>query len=308
MGEAYLPTSNGVPFATGGLLAVLVVAGFLLQRARSSSAWLLFLVGVVGTERLTTDQPDGFRMLALCGAMLYGMKAVVGAASCQAGSPPLDVRRWFVFSVLWPGMRPSAFATLGGAGRPGVGALLGRGLRNAGLGAGLLVAARWTDSRVGALLLGLPGLSLLVHFGLFHALAALWRALGAEVSAPFRDPPRSRTLAEFWSRRWNLAFSEMTSLAVHRPLRAHLDAPRATVVAFLYSGLLHELAISLPVRAGWGGPSAYFALHGLALLAERRLAWKGTRSRVWTIAWVLLPTPLLFHGPFLRGVVEPLLR
>lgn len=28
---------------------------------------------------------------------------------------------------------------------------------------------------------------------------------------------------------------------------------------------------------------------------------------LWVYAWVLLPVPLLFHEPFLRGVVLPLL-
>ena len=56
---------------------------------------------------------------------------------------------------------------------------------------------------------------------------------------------------DFWSRRWNLAFSEMTALGVYRPLSGNIGRKAATVAAFLASGLLHELAISLPVLAGY---------------------------------------------------------
>jgi alginate O-acetyltransferase complex protein AlgI len=34
-------------------------------------------------------------------------------------------------------------------------------------------------------------------------------------------------------------------------------------------------------------------------------AWRG---RLWTVFWLVLPLPLLFHRPFLAGVVWPLLR
>ena len=129
--------------------------------------------------------------------------------------------------------------------------------------------------------------------------------------AVFVAPHRSESLGEFWSRRWNLAFSEMTSSAVYRPLAARAGRGVALAAAFLLSGLLHEMAISLPVRTGYGGPLAYFALHGALVAVERAaerrgVAVGGAAGRVWTAAWLLLPLPLLFHQPFLAGVVWPL--
>ena len=80
----------------------------------------------------------------------------------------------------------------------------------------------------------------------------------------------------------------------------------------MFSGLLHELAISVPVGAGYGLPLAYFALHGLAMSIEPVLAERGwlagARGRVWTILIVGGPLPILFHPPFLRGIVWPLLE
>jgi hypothetical protein len=140
------------------------------------------------------------------------------------------------------------------------------------------VGARTTDSPASSprLLLGtillLLGLSLVLHFGLFNLLAGLWRRLGADCHALFRAPLKSASLSEFWGRRWNLAFSEMTALAVFRPLRGIVGRQPATMAAFLFSGFLHELAISLPARAGYGLPLLYFALHAGAMQMETALA------------------------------------
>jgi alginate O-acetyltransferase complex protein AlgI len=33
---------------------------------------------------------------------------------------------------------------------------------------------------------------------------------------------------------------------------------------------------------------------------------RGWIGRVWTLAWLALPLPILFHPPFLRAVVWPI--
>jgi hypothetical protein len=71
--------------------------------------------------------------------------------------------------------------------------------------------------------------------------------------------------------------------------------------------------ISLPAGAGYGLPTAYFLIQGLALLLQRshlgrRLALsRGVAGRVFTIVVVLAPLPWLFHPPFVRNVVLPFL-
>src|SRR5437762_242333 len=145
-------------------------------------------------------------------------------------------------------MRPTPFASAAGAALPGAGALVKRGIVRLVLGVALLALARvvWvtTGSRFLATALALPGLSFILHFGIFNLVAGAWRLAGVDVYALFRAPLLSKSLAEFWGRRWNLAFSEMTAIGVYRPLARLTGKPPALVVAFLFSGLLHELAFS----------------------------------------------------------------
>jgi D-alanyl-lipoteichoic acid acyltransferase DltB (MBOAT superfamily) len=171
-----------------------------------------------------------------------------------------------------------------------------------------------TGSRLLATALLLPGLSLMLHFGAFNLLAGAWRCAGVDCTPLFLAPLRSKSLGEFWGRRWNLAFSQMTALAIYQPLVRRTGRRPALVASFLGSGLLHELAISVPVRAGYGLPLGYFALHGALLMVERHRARLGRpidrppwAGRLWTLGWLLVPLPILFHRPFLAGVVWPLI-
>ena len=240
---------------------------------------------------------DLVRMFVCVGATFVLMKIAVARASGTSLAPA----QWLAFAA-WPGMRPAIFARLGHPPSARALEILGGGVRN--LIAGLLLLAISRELRavpIVATLLAFPALSLILHFGLFDIAAAFWRWRGVPAEKLFRAPLASRTLAEFWSRRWNLAFSEMISLTVDRPLRPRLGRDGARLAAFLASGILHEIAISLPVHAGYGLPTLYFALQGLFVATEKR------PSRVRTIACLVLPLPLLFHPPFVRGVIWPLI-
>lgn len=328
--NAYTPHDlTVVMYTSTGLIAALV-AGFAITRIQAvgvarCAAWLLVVVGVVVFERLTNGQPPGFRMLMMINMTLFAMKAVVTVESRMSGKTRLGLVGWFGFAGMWFGMRPSLFARVPRAARDGARDLLWLGAKRFVMGVVFVIVARFawvasagympdTGRRVLATAILLPGLSLMLHFGVLNMQAALWRYAGADCKSLFRAPLLSTSLVEFWGRRWNLAFSEMTSLAVFRPLRGRLGNRMATTAAFLFSGLLHELAISVPVNAGFGLPLLYFALHGVAMSMEQR--WQrtgkpieatGWRGRLWTMAWILIPLPMLFHWPFLNGCVWPLI-
>jgi alginate O-acetyltransferase complex protein AlgI len=337
--SVYLPLEAHTAWLVGVvLLGTLVLASAISRRAGVGvagapapdakgrwAAWLLVAVSVVGVERLCRDEPAGFRMVALILALFLSLKAVVSVEAQAAGQPRLSALRWLAFATLWPGMRPALFAAAGGPSRPGAGLLITKGIKRLTLGMALIFLARllWRDSavwlpekvaRVAATICVLPGLGLVLHFGIFNVLAGAWRWGGVDARPLFRAPLLASSLTDFWGRRWNLAFSEMAALGIYRPLATHVGKTGALLGVFLCSGVFHELAISVPVNAGYGLPFLYFTLHGLLMVVERKLAaagrpvdqW-GWLGRVWTAAWLVLPLPILFHPPFLHGVVWPLL-
>ncbi len=326
--NGYTPHSSVTLLLVAGVAAATLLAGWLLSRRTPTRwirglAWLVTIAATAGTERLCSAEPAGIRMLAIIVVLLYGMKGVVAVEARGDGVQIPTFGRWLAFAALWPGMRPAPFA----APRKkldGVRSLIRRGSLFVLVG-GLLTGSAWFTwhrarpalsdnvACVVATILLLTGLSMMLHFGAFNILAGLWRLAGFDVRPLFRAPLASRSLDAFWSRRWNLAFSEMIALGVYRPLAGRLGRGGATVVAFVASGLLHELAISVPVKAGYGGPMLYFMLQGLLVLIERRFeksgrpvsSW-GAWSHVWVLVCLALPAPILFHPAFLEGTIWPL--
>ncbi len=193
---------------------------------------------------------------------------------------------------------------------------LARGLVRLVLGGGLMIAAHLAHRETGSLVLttvlALPGISMVLHFGIFNLTCAFWRAVGVPVSALFVAPLASFHLKEFWGRRWNLPFTQMIQRAIFRPLYEPLGAKKAALAGFTFSGLLHECAISVPVQQGYGLPMLYFALHGVLVSLERgtglddALERRPFMARVWTLFWLAAPMWILFHTPFLKGIVWPL--
>jgi alginate O-acetyltransferase complex protein AlgI len=315
---AYSPSGLQVVAVVTALIVYAFAAGFALSRlARRREgrliAWTVFLGGVSAVSLLTASEPAGFRMLALVGYALVAMKAIVVVEERGRGLRPPTFARWSAFALGWPGMQPRLFSRPRAAPLPRAAALVVRGMARLGLGVAVLGLARalWIalESRALATVPLLVGLSLVLHFGLFDVAAGLWRLAGVPCDPLFRSPWRARSLSEFWARRWNLAFSEMTAIACYRPLADRLGRTRALFGGFVLSGLLHEMAISLPVKTGFGLPLVYFLLQGALVLYEERRgrAFAGWRGRAWTLFWLLAPLPLLFHPPFLAGTLWPLI-
>jgi predicted DCC family thiol-disulfide oxidoreductase YuxK len=161
---------------------------------------------------------------------------------------------------------------------------------------------------------GMIGLVLVLHFGFFHLLSLAWRA--AEVNAPplMRAPLLSRSLGEFWGKRWNTAFNHLVANFLFRPLHRAFSARTATMLVFLASGLVHELVISIPARGGYGLPTLYFLLQGTGVLFEHtRLARRmgingGLRGWLFTVIVTAGPVFCLFHPPFIHNVILPFLK
>ena len=127
-------------------------------------------------------------------------------------------------------------------------------------------------------------------------------------------PVLAKTVSEFWGKRWNLAFCDYAHQTLFMPLAKKWGAAIGALAGFVFSGVIHELAISIPARGGYGWPMLYFLLQGIGVLAERRMTKAGwlevdsLASRIWTIAIVALPTPLLFHQAFVLRVIVPIVE
>ena len=160
---------------------------------------------------------------------------------------------------------------------------------------------------------GMLGVVFTLHFGLFHLLSCFWRSQGV-AAPPLMDwPILSQSVSEFWGKRWNRAFRDLTHRFVFRPLTNQFGLALGSLFAFLFSGLIHELVITVPAGGGYGGPTIYFVIQGVGLLNERcKLARRfglgsGWRGRLFTGAVLLVPVGLLFPRPFVVEIVAPFL-
>lgn len=285
---------------------------------RSRLAWwrgwgpLLFLPGLV---LLTAPRwwPRWAVMWALAFALYGGCKWLTWRRTPVPGVPAW---RHLAYVLAWPGMdaaaflnphafppKPAAWEWLFATAR----LCLGPGL----FGVAWLISPRFPYA---AGWVGMVGVILALHFGAFHLLSCVWRRAGVRASPLMDRPLASASVGEFWGRRWNTAFRDLTHRFLFRPFTAWMGPRPAVLAGFLFSGLVHELVISVPAGGGYGGPTLFFAVQGVAVLMER--AHRGRRSRpgrgragrLFTVLVLVVPAYALFHPPFVLGVVLPFIR
>lgn len=255
-------------------------------------------------------------MWAMAGALFFGCKWLAFWRVKQKGTTASAVRAFGFFS-LWAGMDANAFLgsraiqeTVSESARRTTFALIK-------IGAGtffLFQLARFVPNPLLAGWIGMIGLILILHFGLFDLAATAWRMLGIAAKPIMNAPIKSTSLNEFWGRRWNSAFNQVVLDLFFRPLSGAIGPIRATLATFLISGLLHELVISLPAGAGYGLPTGYFLLQGCGVVIERSAYGKklglrgGIRGWLFTMIIAAGPAVCLFHPPFVRHVIVPFLQ
>ena len=250
-----------------------------------------------GGDAWIAETPRWAAMWALAFAVFAAFKLLTWLRR-RRGAP---VWRHAAYLFAWPGMDVDAFLDDRRVPkRPTTGELLFAAAKTAfGLALlGLLAPAAQPLGRTVVGWVGMAGIVFALHFGLFHLLSCLWRSVGVEAPPLMRWPIAATSLGDFWGRRWNIAFRDLSHQLLLRPLAPRLGGPAATFAVFLASGLIHDLVISVPAGGGGGGPTCYFALQGCALLVDRRRRNRGLSARLLCAACVLLPCPLLLHEPF----------
>lgn len=222
----------------------------------------------------------------------------------------LDFVAWF---LLWPGLDAGAFFRKRTVARPS-GIEWSAAMAKTIFGFGMLMFVSPRLRLVNDLASGwaaLFGIVFFLHFGTFHLAALFWRRLGRDVQPIMNAPILSTSVASFWSHRWNLAFRDYASRFLFVPLARATSSTVAVLIGYLFSGAVHELAISVPAGAGYGLPTLYFGIQGVAIVIERSVARRGVtlsgglRGWVWTASVTGPAAFLLFHPPFIRRVVLP---
>lgn len=169
-----------------------------------------------------------------------------------------------------------------------------------------LIARQVPNQFVGTWL-AMTGFVVVLHGGIFTALAACWRGRGRDVRPLMDGPLFAASVTEFWGSRWNTAFRDLAHRLIFRPLLSRSGKGAATLAVFLISGLVHELVVTVPAGGGYGGPTLYFLLQPLGMAIERGCpcAKRGIVWRLRTWLFVAAPLPLLFPTVFVERVMRP---
>ena len=258
--------------------------------------WLLLIILTTTAHFVMIEETPLIRMIGLCCILLAAMKGLIYAE--WANSRKLNFKQYFIFAFLWFGMDPESFAVrrngLNWRHDLAIGLIL---MLIGTLGAWIVWNMEWRH----IFIMFLP-MSIGFHFGALRVLKGILRYAGFPVRTLFPNPLKTLGIGDFWSRRWNVGYSQMLQRLVGRPIDSMIG-PRAAIMAvFITSGLLHEIAITLPCRSGYGLPTLYFIVHGILTLIEKTL--NRPLGKIPTLLAVILPMPWLFPPTFQTEVIE----
>lgn len=254
-------------------------------------------------------------MWLLAGAIFFSCKWLSVLAAVRNVSQ-IPKERAFFFLFLWPGMDAQAFLFgKTSEDRPRL-KDWGRACLKTALGGILFWMVPRLISTADPLLLGwvaMVGLIFLLHFGGFELLSLFWQGRGIQAEPLMEAPVFSRSLSEFWGKRWNRGFRQLGHRFVFQPLRPSLGTAMAGFAVFLVSGLIHDLVIAVPARGGYGLPTSYFIFQGLGVTLERS-RWgkkvgldRGIRGWLMMALWTAGPAYFLFPPPFVREIILPMM-
>jgi hypothetical protein len=279
------------------------------------ASWLVVAAGLlvlVAAPPLETSYLWAWCELAW---IFLGFKSIVLAGHELRSLNRLGLVRLAGFVFFWPGMdlRPFLQAIdhpvmAGSSEREKRWQWMRAGVVNIAIGSLLfwLLGHPWVQAnRYAYAGVGVTSAGLIVLFGVFTLLAVFWRWLGVDVDRQWKCLWLSRSLADYWSNRWNQAFHDFTRDHVYLPLKRRFSPAAALLGSFFFSGVLHDVIVSAPARGGYGMPTCYFMIQGFGIWLERRWRLRPVLRWLRAVAFVMAPLPLLFHDRFLTGVILP---
>lgn len=279
------------------IIAQIALAGILRGKFFRVGVWAMVFAAIYLMHWVSLDESGFMRMILFCSVLMASMKAIVYREWCASGNNRLIWTRWMMFSCFWFGMDPAVFRvrkSVEWKSHVVVGGLC--------VVAGILGVWLSYLFDVRNVVILFICMSLGFHFGLLRLMTAFWRMQGFPVKVLFRNPLRLRGFRDFWGKRWNLGYSQMMARAVKKPLTPLLGDKGSMFAVFIVSGILHEVAITVPVGAGYGGPTLFFILHGAFCLFEKR---DSLMMAVLCGVVLILGVPILFGDKFLEEVMLP---
>jgi len=274
-------------------------------------AWLA-MVGLMGVSIVFGRNLEPWIWMWVIGvAMFTGFKLL---SVSKLSSNGLHFKSWKVvtYFIAWPGMDVRAFRHEQLIIRRQTFLRWLQALMVVLLGIGLLIGASVlanSGEKLFAPWIGFAGLLAFMHFGLFQVVAFVWHQIGVNVRPIMKSPFLATSLADFWGLRWNMAFRDIAHQFVFKPLIPIVGVGSASFVTFLFSGVIHDLMISVPAQGGYGLPTLYFALQGIGVSVTRHFKLdRGVKGRLMMFLFTVSPVALLFHQPFMLNVMVPMLN
>lgn len=134
--------------------------------------------------------------------------------------------------------------------------------------------------------------------------------MGVNAPSLMRSPFLSKSVTEFWTKRWNIAASQLgfrplcfTPLARHGSVFALFAAFTASAVGHVLLAFMAMGRWKISISCG-----AFFMLQPLLIIAERRMKvrrWPTTAARAWTLAALGVTSPL-FVEPVIQLITPSL--
>ncbi|MCA9061088.1 MAG: membrane bound O-acyl transferase family-domain-containing protein [Planctomycetaceae bacterium] len=277
------------------------------------SHWMI-LLGMIGGLTACSPWPGHVRMIVVAVAVFVVLKREMLRRFAERHAVPSRLQRTLWYTA-WAGLDAEAFFLRRTTRQPG-GAdwCFAAGKFAFGIVMWGAVAPQFLpDHPMIAGWLAMIGMIFTLHFGGLHLLALSWRTGGLDVLPIMNAPILATSLSEFWGKRWNLAFRDFAHPCVFQPLARKTNASVATWISFVFSGLVHELAITIPAGGGYGLPTAYFLMQAVGVSLERQLLrrrnarWKSVLGWLLTVLFVAPGAVLLFPPEFVCRVVLPLI-
>jgi len=274
----------------------------------------IIVVTLASVAEAITDWPRWKLMWLLAFAIFAACKLITWRA---AKVPNARARRPLAYLLAWPGLDANRF--LDPQCRPNEPAIREwiSAVFQLVLGAAIFWNAQYSFFAASPILLGwagMVGVVLILHFGIFKLMSCAWRMVGVDARPLMVAPLAATSITEFWGKRWNTAFRDFAHEMLFHPLARRCGVSKALFLTFVFSGLIHDVVISLPAGAGYGGPAAFFVIQLVAMAIERsRLGrelglGRGRHGWLFTATVLIVPAALLFHAYFIHAVVIPFMR